>query len=76
VSVIYRPEAMQIFAGLWMLVQGRILNHKVVKAYRTKKVKVLRARNAAVNLDGRLLPKQFPLEIGVIHEAATVIIPN
>lgn len=76
VSVIYRPEAMQIFAGLWMLVQGRILNHKVVKAYRTKKVKVLRARNAAVNLDGRLLPKQFPLEIGIIHEAATVIIPN
>jgi len=59
VSVIYRPEFLQIISGLWMLIQGRILNHKVVKSYRTRKVKVLRAQNAAVDLDGRLLPKHF-----------------
>ena len=59
--VIYRPEFLQIISGLWMLIQGRILNHKVVKSYRTRKVKVLRAQNAAVDLDGRLLPKHFPL---------------
>lgn len=47
---------------------GRILNHKVVKSYRTRKVKVLRAQNAAVDLDGRLLPKHFPLEVGVLPE--------
>ena len=51
-----------------MLIQGRILNHKVVKSYRTKKVKVLRAQNAAVDLDGRLLPRHFPLEVGVLSE--------
>lgn len=76
VSVIYRPELMQIFYGLWMLLHGRILNHKMVKAYRTRKVKVLRARNAAVDLDGRILPKYFPLEIGIYPEAVTLIIPN
>ena len=76
VSVIYRPEFLQILSGLWMLIQGRILNHKVVKSYRTRKVKVLRAQNAAVDLDGRLLPRHFPIEIGIIPEATTLIIPN
>ena len=76
VSVIYRPDFLQIISGLWMLIQGRILNHKVVKSYRTRKVKVLRAQNAAVDLDGRLLPKHFPLEVGVLPEKTTLIIPN
>ena len=76
VSVIYRPEALQILSGLWMLIQGRILNHKVVRSYRTKTVKVLRARNASVDLDGRLLPKHFPIEIGISQEAISLIIPK
>ena len=76
VSVIYRPQLLQTMSGLWMLIQGRILNHKVVKSYRTKKVKVLRARNAAVDLDGRILPKHFPLEIGTLPEKITLIIPD
>lgn len=76
VSVIYHPEFLQILSGLWMLIQGRILNHKTVKSYRTKKVKVLRAQNASVDLDGRLLPKHFPLEIGILPEKITLIIPN
>lgn len=76
VSVIYRPQLLQLCSGLWMLIQGRILNHKVVKAYRTKKVKVLRAKNASVDLDGRLLPRHFPVEVGVENEYITLIIPD
>lgn len=76
VSIIYRPQALQVISGMWMLIQGRILNHKVVKSYRTKKVLILRARNALVDLDGRLLPKYFPIEIGVKPEAITLIIPQ
>lgn len=76
VSVIYRPESGQLMLGLWMLIQGRLLNHKVVKSYRTRKVRILRARNASVDLDGRILPKHFPIEVGILPEAATVIIPN
>ena len=76
VSVIYRPQLLQTMSGLWMLIQGRILNHIVVKSYRTKKVKVLRAKNAAVDLDGRILPKHFPLEIGILPEKITLIIPD
>ena len=48
VSVIYRPEFLQIISGLWMLIQGRILNHKMVKSYRTRKVKVLRAQKMCI----------------------------
>ncbi|WP_321332793.1 diacylglycerol kinase family protein [uncultured Bacteroides sp.] len=76
VSVIHRPQVLQLISGLWMLIQGRILNHKMVKSYRTKKVRVLRARNASVDLDGRLLPKHFPIDIGILPESITLIIPN
>jgi YegS/Rv2252/BmrU family lipid kinase len=76
VSVIYRPEVFQIFSGLWMLLRGRLLNHKVVKPYRTKRVKVLRAMNAAVSVDGRLIPNGCPMEIGIDPEALSLIIPK
>ena len=76
VSVIHRPELRQLWGGLWMLIQGRILNHKLVKPFRTRQVKVLRARNAVVDLDGRILQERhFPLNIGILHEAITLIIP-
>ena len=51
-------------------------NHKVVMPYRTQKVKVLRAQNASVSLDGRILARHFPLEITIQPEAITLIIPN
>lgn len=75
VSVIYRPELHQLWSGLWYLINGRILNHKVVQPFRTQRVKVLRAQNASVDLDGRILDRHFPLEIGILHEAITLIIP-
>lgn len=75
VSVIYRPELLQLWSGLWLLIRGRILNHKQVKPYRTQQVKVLRAKNASVDLDGRILDRHFPLEIGIQHEAIAMIIP-
>ena len=59
-----------------MLIQGRILNHKMVKSYRTKMVRVYKARNAAVDLDGRIIPSHYPLEVGIQSEAITLIIPN
>ena len=67
VSVIYRPELRQLLSGLWMLIQGRILNHKVVHPYRTQHVKVLRAQNAAVDR-GRTHPGP-PLPAGDRHPA-------
>lgn len=77
VSVIYRPELLQLISGLWMLLHGRILNlRKVVKPYRTKKVQILRAQNAAVSLDGRIIEQNCPLKVRILPEALTLIIPN
>jgi len=58
------------------LVQGRLLNLKVVKPYRTRKVKVLRAQNATVSLDGRQLYADCPLDVRILPEALTLIIPK
>ncbi|NDW13158.1 YegS/Rv2252/BmrU family lipid kinase [Bacteroides sp. 214] len=76
VTIIHRLQLLQIFTGIWLLIRGRILNHEQVRIYRTKKVKVFRARSASVDLDGRLLPKQFPIEIGIKPELITLIIPK
>ena len=77
VSVIYRPELLQLFQGLWLLVHGRLLNlKKVVKPYRTRKVKILRAQNAAISLDGRQLYAECPLDVRILPEALTLIIPK
>lgn len=76
VSIIYRPQFLQMIYGLCLLVQSRILNHKMVKPYRTKKVTVLRAKGAAISLDGRLLHPDFPLKIEILPEAINFIIPK
>ena len=77
VSVVYRPELLQLFYGLWLLVNGRLLNlKKVVKPYRTRKVKVLRAQNAVISLDGRQMSLDCPLDVRIMPEALTLIIPK
>ena len=77
VSVIYRPELLQLLYGLWMLVQGRLLNlKKVVKPYRTRKVKILQAQNAEISLDGRILNNTCPLRVKILPEAISLIIPK
>ncbi len=77
VSIIYRPSIRELISGLWMLQQGRFLNHRNVKAYRTKKVRILEAKHAEVSLDGRILLEQhFPMKIYIDHESLTLIIPK
>ena len=77
VSLVYRPELRQLISGLWMLQQGRLLNHKIVKPYRTRKVKILRAQNAEISIDGRIVfDRHFPIDVTIAPEALTLIIPN
>ena len=77
VSVVHRPEVLQLIKGLWLLVNGRLLNLKVVKPYRTHKVKILRAQNAAISLDGRqLYNDDSSLDVRILPEALTLIIPK
>ncbi len=77
VSVIYRPELLQLLKGLWLLVNRRLLNlKKVVKPYRTRKVKILRAQNAAISLDGRQLYHNCQIEVKILPEALNLIIPK
>ena len=77
VSIDYRPELRELIHGLWMLQRGRLLNHKNVKPYRTRCVKILRAQNSEVSLDGRSLnEKNFPIEVTIAQEAMTLIIPE
>jgi diacylglycerol kinase family enzyme len=77
VSMIYHTEIMQVFAGLWLLVTGRFLNHSAVHPYRTCEVRVEEAKHALVGVDGRLLgtPKGS-YRITVEQEVINFLIPD
>ena len=48
VSLVYHTEIVQVFAGLWLLLTGRFLNHRSVHPYRTREVEVVEAKHALV----------------------------
>lgn len=77
VSVIYRPELLQLMSGLWMMLNGRLLNlRKVVSPYRTRKVKIFQAQNAEMSLDGRIIERNMPIKVKILPEEITLIIPQ
>ena len=77
VSMIYHTEIMQVFAGLWLLITGRFLNHRAVHPYRTREVVVEEAKHALVGVDGRLLGKpEGSYRITVEQEVVNFLIPD
>lgn len=77
VSVVYQPQkVVQLFAGLWLLVTGRFLNHRSVHPYRSREVRVVDTSKARVGIDGRLLGKlDGPYRITVEQEVVNFLIP-
>ncbi len=76
VSVIYSPKLIQLFAGLWLLLTGRILNHSSVHPYRTRELVVDEAHKAFVGVDGRLIDTPVgPYRIQIGQEELNFLIP-
>ena len=76
VSVVYTPEVLQLFEGLWLLITSRFLNHRSVHPFRTTEVVVEEAKKALVGIDGRLM--QSPVgeyRIQVVPEVVNFLIP-
>ena len=77
VSMIYHTEIIQVFAGLWLLITGRFLNHHAVHPYRTREVIVEEAKHAQVGVDGRLLGiPEGSYRITVEQEVINFLIPD
>ena len=75
VSVIYRPKFWQMVDGLRMLMKGRLLNHEMVRPFRTKKVVIYDTQNASICVDGKKLDYNLPLEISLLPEYLNFIVP-
>lgn len=77
VSVVYHAGILQVFAGLWLLVTGRFLNHHSVHPYRTREVRVEEAKHALVSIDGRLMGTPVgAYQISVEQEVINFLIPD
>lgn len=77
VSVIYHPGILQFFAGVWMWLTGRLLNHRSVHPFRTRAIDVLEASHAIVGIDGRTMGTPVgPYKITVEQEVINFLIPE
>lgn len=77
VSLVYHAEVLQVFAGLWLLITGRFLNHRSVHPYRTREMVVEEAKHARVGVDGRLLATPVgAYRITVEQEVVNFLIPD
>ena len=77
VSVVCPAEMTQIFAGLWLLVTGRFLNHRSVHPYRTREVLIEEAQHAFVGVDGRLIGRlDGSSHISIQPEVINFLIPE
>ncbi|MBP3777193.1 MAG: lipid kinase [Prevotella sp.] len=76
VSVVYHTGILQVFAGVWLLITGRFLNHHSVHPYRSREVKVEEAKHAFVSIDGRLMNTPVgAYQINVEQEVINFLIP-
>lgn len=76
VTVVYDPQVLQLFSGLWLLISGRFLNHRSVHPYRTRLIEVEEAKKVLVGVDGRLIPTPVgPYRITVEQEVVNFLIP-
>jgi len=77
VSVVYHTGLLQVFAGLWLLLTGRFLNHRSVHPYRTREVRIEEAKHALVSIDGRLMGTPVgTYYIDVEQEVIQFLIPD
>ncbi len=75
VSVVSRPKLFQMIRGFYMLLHRQILNHEMVKPYRTKSVEILEVSGAMTCLDGRTLNHTVPLTVSLEPAVLNFIIP-
>lgn len=77
VSVVYDPQVLQLFSGLWLLISGRLLNHNSVHPYRTRELVIEDASKALVGIDGRLMDTPLgSYRITVEQEVINFLIPS
>ena len=77
VSLVYQAKIVQIFHGLWMMLTGRLLNHRMVHPYRTQDIVIEDGGKALVSVDGR--PMGTPVgsyRINVEQEVIRFLIPD
>lgn len=76
VSVVYNPKVKQLLEGLWLLVAGRLLNHRSVHPYRIRKMSV-ESDKAMVCVDGRQAERTVgEYHIHVEPEVINFLIPD
>jgi len=76
ISVVYHAEMMQLIEGFYLLITNRILNHRSVHPYRSRKVEVLELGKSLVSVDGRLMKTPAgAFTIGVEQEVINFLFP-
>lgn len=76
VTLVSKPQLLQIFHGLWLLFTGRFLSHRGVSVWRTRHMVITSTGRALVSMDGRVLHHGIQaMDISVLPEEIEFLIP-
>lgn len=77
VSVVYTPPLTQLVEGFYLLLKGKILNHRSVHPYRTTAVEICEARHAPLAIDGYPVGEaECAVRITIMQEEINFLIPD
>ena len=76
VTLVSKPQLVQIFHGLWLLFTGRFLSHRGVSVWRTSHIGIASTGHAMVSIDGRVLHKDIKaVDVSILPEEIEFLIP-
>ncbi len=77
VTLVSKPQARQLFHGLWLLYTGRFLSHRGVSVWRTRHITVTSTANAPLSLDGRpVTRKTAKADITILPDELEFVVPE
>lgn len=76
VTMVSKPQIVQIFHGIWLLYTGRFLSHRGVNVWRSNRIHISSLGHSLLSIDGRVIHKKISdIEIGIKQEEIEFLIP-
>lgn len=76
VTVVQKPQVVQLFHGLWLLFTARFLTHRGVRVWRTQHIAFAHTGHAPLSIDGRVYHHPVEaLDVTIHKEEITFLIP-
>ena len=76
VSIVKKPMFFGLLQGMYMMYKRRIMNYELLVPFRTTSITIESVGVARCGLDGRPFAPTFPMDVTILKEELSLIIPK